>query len=350
MRLLGGQLTNNQNPYEWIDIDFSSEDWAEAVSLYAPSQLAMGRKRSHATLTGYIPFARISGAVKYFLGFSWVDGGNFLRRQVPATHPIFPTLFATEITECVGVKFVAKAAKPHKWSLPYATYSLARITVGYSQPPYEILSDADLDMTSAEAYRGQELRRWVNWSPKPYVDLLELPGGMFVFDAPGEAFNDRPLILPRHVYRAEKQTRRVVWHNVPIEFVTDDYGYMPKIDAAIGRVSSDVFFGDPTGPIGSPGRPGTWLLEDVDTVNNEVYADPIASAVFEGMTRRLDLIFTFKHFNPPNGRTDGDTTAGWALNLAANGKWYPAKNSVTGAKQDFPAQTSFLKLFTHWSD
>lgn len=323
---------------------FTSDDWLEAVNLYSPTQLSMGRKRSHATLTGYIPFGRIKAAFHYFLGFSWIDDNNFLRRQVPATHPLFPyTLYATEVTECVGVKFVSKAAAPHPWSLPYATYNLARVTIAYSQPPYEVLADDSLTMdpTDYDSYAGQELRRWCYWSPKNRVDQLTLPGGQVRFlEGP---YQNKPIQGIRQVFRAEKSTRRLIWHNVPQEFVSDDYGFMPKIEGAIGKINSDLFFADSNAQPGDPGYPHTWLLSDVDTVNSEIYADPIASAAFEGLTRRMDIIFTFEHFNPENGH-QGSTEAGWRLTLGADGKWY--KFGVNGTA-NFPNETSFLKLFTY---
>jgi hypothetical protein len=328
---------------EWLFApSFTSDDWREAVALYAPSQLGLGRKRSYSTLTGYIPFNKIKDACLYFLGWSWVDANKFLRRETPATHPIFHNLFATEILECVPVKFVVKAAKPHKWSLPYATYTLARMTVAYSQPPYEVLSDNDLVMSSSQ-YAGQECRRFFNWVPKPYVDLLEMPGGSMLFTddrGPPPAGYDGVVIpgIRAHI-RAEKSARVVTWFNVPIEFVCDTYGFMPKIESRIGKVNSDAgFFGQPA---------HTWLLDDVDTVNSEVYADPIATAAFEGFSRRVDLKMTFRHFNPTKGNP-ASSQAGWRLQPAADGKWYRTRMSAASGTS-LPEEASFVDMFTKWN-
>lgn len=352
-------LDVDPNPDGWWGFDpgFNSDDWKEAVAMYSPSQLAVGRKRSYATLTGYVPFERLTGAIVYLLGFSYVNtqlGFPVLSRQVPATHPWLPSLFATEIVECVGAKFISKVAAPHKWSLPYAKYTLAKITVAYSQPPYKILADADIDMSNDQAYIGQELRRWCYWAPKPRYEMLELPGGMLRFDAPNKSFDGAQFISPRQVYRMEKQTRKLVWHNVPEEFVMNSFGFMPKLDKAIGKINKEPFFADSAAPPGTDGCTHTWLLDDVDTVNSEVYVDPIASSAFKELTRRLDIVFTLIHFNPPRGRPESNE-AGWRLNLAADGKWYPGKYSFQflgvgiESPQDIPFETSFQKLFTHWS-
>lgn len=341
--------------------NFSSEDWLEAVALYSPAQMSMGRKRSSATLTGYVPFDRLQDCFKYLIGFSYVStdtGFPALHRSVPSTHPWDSNLFATEIIEAVGVKFISKVAKPHKWSLPYANYTLARVTVHYSQPPYDILADADIDMSSAVNYRGQEMRRWFWWNPKAYVEQLELPGGFVVFDTPNTtitppgggsySLDGTQIPGPRQVYRFEKVRRRATWYNVPIEFFSDQYGFF-KSDKALSKINSLPFFADSTAPPGADGAPHTWLLEDVDTVNNEIYADPIVSAVFSGMTRRMDLIFTFCHFNPPRGLTS-NPECGWRLTLAADGLWYPQKYKATGAAFDYPREYDFGKLFTHYLD
>lgn len=356
--LVGGAgtiRTDDSNYFDWslIGNDFTSDDWKEAVALYSPSQLSIGGKRSRATLTGYVPFEKLQQAILWIMGFSWVDANGYLRRNVPACHPILNNLFANEIIECAGVKWLPpKLPKNHPWSWGSSRYFLAKLVIGYSQPPFDILSDADLLMTNPIVYRGQELRRWCSWSPKPYVDLLEMPGGSEKFDAPGQAFDGKPTFNSRLLIRAQKSTMRLVWHDLPLDFIADPYGHMPKIEAAIGKINSDDFFGT--------NNAHTWLLDDVDVVGQNVYADPIASnakslnlennttGAFSALARRCDLIFTFKHFSPTNGKA-GSTEKGWRLRPAFNGSWYPATNTIGGGVT-LPEDTEFQKLFTHWSD
>src|SRR5262249_26886941 len=139
----------------------------------------------------------------------------------------------------VGVKFTVKTPITSVYSLPYASYNMARITVAYTQPPFDILLDSQLIRTMP-SYRGQEVRRWTYWAPKPYVDLLEIPGGTDVFDVPSgttvggvdlSANGGRP-INPgvRIVLRAQKSTKKLVWKDVPVEFTCDVYGQMKKIE------------------------------------------------------------------------------------------------------------------------
>lgn len=353
-QLLGRQI-NSQG--DWSpNINFSSEDWLEAVALHSPAQLSVGRKRSSAVLTGYIPFDRLREAIKFIFGFSWVDGAGYLRRSPPITHPWLSGLFATELIECTGLQFTAKVGPPHKWAMPYADYRLCKVSVLFGQPPYEILADGDLVGLGNDyaAYRGEEMRRHCFWSPKAYVDQLELPGGMVVFKAPGVTINgldlnNTQIATPRNVFRAEKVRRKLTWMNVPLEFISNNFGFFTKLDKTIGKINSAPFFAESTTPPGEPCGPYTWLLEDVDTVNNEVYADPIVSAVFEGMTRRVDIVMTFCHFCPPRG-LPSDSAAGWRLAIAADGLWYPLKYKTTGADFDYPRLADFNRLFTHWTD
>lgn len=359
--LVGGPGTLRNGEFNFIDWwnlvqDFTSEDWREAVSLYSPSQLSIGGKRSRATLTGYVPWAKIQKCVLWLLGFSWVDSSGYLRREVPANHPLFNNLFANEIVDCVGVEWIPpKRPKPHPWSMPYAVHNLAKITIGYSQPPFEILSDDQLVMTNPIAYRGQELRRYISWCPKPYVDLLEMPGAYEKFVAPagttigGVTLNGLPTLSSRLLIRAQKSTLKLTWHDIPIDFVCNQYGAMPKLEAAIGKINKDDFFG--------VNNVHTWLLDDVDVVGQNVYADPLASHVlsldpdaegFASLARRMDLMFTFRHFDPPNANPVS-TERGWRLRPAANGKWYPVEPTVAGGLS-LPEDTEFQKLFTHWTD
>jgi len=354
-QLLGRQIGSAGS---WSPIiNFGLDDWLEAVNLFSPAQLSVGRKRSSGVLTGYIPFSRLTEAIKFLFGFSWVDSSGYLRRSVPVTHPWSPNLFATELIECTGVQFITKIAQPHKWSLPYAEYRLCKVSVMFSQPPYEVLADGDLAGLGNDynAYRGEEMRRFCFWSPKAYVDQLEMPGSVVVFKAPsdyrinGLLLNGTQITAPRFVFRAEKVRRKLTWVNVPLEFISNNFGFFTKLDKTIGKINSLPFFAESTTPIGEDGGPHTWLLEDVDTVNNEVYADPIVSAVFEGMTRRVDLVMTFCHFNPPRGYA-GDLEAGWRLTIASDGLWYPMRYTTTGNDFDYPKEYDFNKLFTYWSD
>lgn len=189
--------------------------------------------------------------------------------------------------------------------------------------------------------------------------MLELPGGMLRFNAPGRPWDGQPFLSPRVIFPMNKESRKLIWSNVPVKFVQDNYGYMTKLGAGIGKINSKVFFGDPNGAPGGPGQSGApgrahcWLLEHVDT--QDTYSDPIASAVMNRFTQHVDIILHLTHFNPPSGHEDGNTEAGWRLNLAADGLYYRGKYSVDplgviNFPQNWPRETDFDRFFTHHSD
>ncbi len=313
---------------------FTEDDWLEAVNLHSPSQLSMGRKASNATLTGYIPFDRIQAAVTFFMGFSYVEGGRLHRTQ-PCQHPIFPGMVATYIQETTGLQFVSKSTSWPVNSLPYATYNMWKVTVAYSQPNYKIIPDWDPLITPGAS--GRELNRYVYDTPKPYVDQLVVPGGTMLFDATGKPFDGKPAGFGTLVtIRAQKSTMFLTWFNVPIEFVTDDNGFLSTIGPALGKINSDTFFGQAA---------HLWLLDDVEPSDSQVYADPIATSVSNQIAKRVDLKFTFKYFNPPIG-TGTTSDQGWRLQPAYDGNWYR-----TYLQQDpsisWPLDTSFNALFDY---
>lgn len=317
---------------------FTEDDWLEAVNLHSPSQLSMGRKASNAALTGYIPFNRINSAVAFFLGFSYVAGtgtSRILSRSQPALHPIFPGMVATMIQETTGLQFVSKSLTWPVNSLPYATYNMWKVTVAYSQPNYVILPDWD-DLIAPRA-TGCERLRYTYDTPKPYVDQLVVPGGTMLFDATGQPFNGKPAGFGTQVtIRSQKSATYLTWYNVPIDWVATDNGVMTTIVAAMGKINSDVFMGE---------QPHIWLLDDVEPTDSQVYADPIATDVFSTLSKRIDIKFTFKYFNPPVGA--GSTTdRGWRVQPAYNGNWYRAYLQQDNAIS-WPLETSFNALFDY---
>jgi hypothetical protein len=188
------------------------------------------------------------------------------------------------------------------------------------------------------------MRRWVNWCPKPYYENLILPGGSLKYVdsrgvAPAGHHDETAGQGQKAILRQQKYTKKVIWYDVPIDFVTDNFGFMSKIANAIGKCSADSdFFGQPA---------HTWLLDDMDILGRELTADPVAIAALSGFTRRMDLEFTFRYFNPEN-EDPGSTEHGWRLQPRyQSGKYLPVVFSDGGVKT-FPDEAGFADLFTAW--
>ena len=68
--------------------------------------------------------------------------------------------------------------------------------------------------------------------------------------------------------------------------------------------------------------------------------------IFGNAGRFADVTYILKFFDPESGHAT-DTTRGWNLELAVDGKGYPSvRKAGTGPKYQ---SVSIASLFTHWS-
>ncbi len=308
---------------------FGEADWKEAVDLYSPAQFSCGRRRAVATLTAFIyDFEKLKSCIHWLRGYAWVDENKKLRRSRPARHPIWPNLVCTEIVECVGLQFDEKQdIISSEMDLPFARYEKFKLTASFSAPPYLIAEDGEVDT---------EDERWTTFEPKPYVDFYAAPAGEFTFiaDNPLKAWNTVPVQTPMTVIRSQKSLYTLKWYDVPISFIRNDDGATPKLDGAIGKVSSDVYAGKDI---------GTFLIDDVDV---DIFNDPIVGDILDTPGRMADVTFHLKYWNPTSGHAT-NATRGWNLELAVDGDGYPVQRKV-GTDPKYQS-VSMASLFTHWS-
>ena len=305
--------------------EFDDSDWLEAVNLYAPSQLSVGKQRAVATMTAYIEdFSKLKSCIHWLRGYSWVDENLNLRRVRPARHPIWPNLVCTEILECVGLQFDRKQdITTDDQDLPFAVYKKFKLTASFNSVPYLMADDGD----------GTEDERWTTFTPKPYVDNYAFPFGEVKYSAPGKAWDDTP-IMRDTVLRSQKGLYELKWFEVPILFILDDDGIARKLEAAIGKLNSDTYAGQ---------FPGVWLLDDASV---EPYSDPIVGDIAGTTGKMANVTFYMRKWNPTVA-VPSDPTRGWNLELAIDGQGYPAYRR-DGTSKKFE-DVSFASLFTHWS-
>lgn len=360
---------------------FDREDWLEAVNLYSPSQLALGRKTSYSVLKGYVPFAKIQAAIAYFLGYSYTGEDNELCRIIPSQHPYIEGLGSFEIPDCQLVKWdQTRRRSALENAVDYAPYTHALMTVAYKQHPYRIAGDGQIwnhISTEEPGKAAGELARFCQFVPTAYVDPAILPGGQLKYDAPSNArVNNRVLVAPKTYLRNQHIGYKLYWYNVPFDFVANEFGEMVKINDCIGKINQDYFM--PAWPFVSEGFPGpedglpynTLLLDSVSILNEEIYADVGASlgitvqngqinARMAGLERRMDLMFDFVYFNPPNAETTPAPVGlpktlagarGWRLQPADDGFYYPVKLGDAGVGGLItPDEADFDAMFQHWS-
>ncbi len=312
-----------------FDTPFTASDWLEAVNLFSPAQLRVGKKQSTSTLTAYIEdFNKLKNCIHWLRGYSWVDENLDLRRQRPARHPFWPNMVCTEIVDVTGLQFDSKQEIiSDEMDLAYAKYKKFKVTVVFNSVPYLIMDDGVAET---------EDERWTMFPHKPYVDFYELPAGTikFIADNPPQPWDGKPIMGPRTVIRTQKSLYELKWFDVPISFVYDSNGASPKIDAAIGKISSDEYAGKPA---------GTFLLDDAEF---DIYNDPIVGDILGNVGRMVDVTFHLKFWDPPLGHAT-NTTRGWTLELAQDGLAYPTQRA-TGTTPKYQS-VEIASLFRHWN-
>jgi hypothetical protein len=304
---------------------YTAANWREDLSHSRTDVIS--RDRSLATVTTVVDFAKYKSAVKFILGYSYVDGNKKLRRETPAFHPQWPWLYARAITNVTFLDFNGKAIDAWEGSLYYATYVYAMVTVEFAEVRYEIWEDDEV---------SYEYERYLERKPKPYVELNQVDGGSLTISTPtaGDP-NGKPFIAAPYVLaRQEKSMFQLVWHEVPRDLIEDSDGNRPKFKAIQKKVNTTAFMGHAA---------GTLLCEDVEA---EDMPSPIATDLFSGLQFTSKVTMTLKEFDPPRGDIN-ETRRGWNLlpwNAPSTFYWYvdPAGNPLYSSYE-------FAKFFTHYS-
>ncbi len=295
---------------------FTAADWRESIAEGERRNDTISRIGSSCTLTIICDFAKYKSAVSFILGYSWVDENFFLRRFTPQFHPVWPWLFAKAITSIQFAK-VAIVSDPDNpgsfiidkftldWldAVPFAVYDYAKITIEFCEVRYEVLTDEETDLQSDPTFGLQEWTRYVERIPQSYVDVAHIDGGQLTSYAPGVTSmgtTGKPVSAPYILARQEKSAWKLIWREVPEEFLYDGNGFSPKLAAIQKRVNQFTFMGR---------RPGTLMCESVNAEKNPA---PIATDQSEGLSFTYDVTFEMKEFNP----NPGDSTVavyGWNL-------------------------------------
>jgi hypothetical protein len=288
--------------------DFTEDDWLEAVDDKRVD--VVSRDRSLCTVNVYVPYANYKSAIRFMLGYSWVDQDKKLRREIPVFHPQWTWLWARAITGVEFLKFKSKAEASTGYvkAVALAEYQWAKVSLEFAEVRYEIHSDDNSDVE-------YEYQRYVEKRYKPYGEILQIDGGQLKAYAPSvPAVNAQPFIsAPFVLARPKKSCFTLTWYEVPREFIEDSDGRQPKLEAMCKAVNSVTFMGY---------RAGTLLCEDIDTVPSPA---PIATDLQERLAFTVDVTMTFKRFDP----TPGDPAVekyGWQL--------LPGPRNTTGAAGD----------------
>lgn len=332
-----------QDDYLFEDT-FTDTNWLEEIAVSRTDTIS--RDRSACTVTIITDYSRYKNAIRFVLGYSWVDENYRLRRECPIFHPVWNWLFARAVTSVEFAKATGKETSEWEHAVPNATYTYARITIEFCEVRYDVLRDDEVEEQSTPSYGFKEWTRHVEQLPQPYVDLAQIDGGQLLAYAPGigsPVNGARYTSAPHILARQEKSAFTLVWREVPAEFLYDEDGFAPKLQAMQKRVNETEFLGR---------IPGTLLCESIKA---EKMPAPIITDVFDGLSFTYDVHFEMKEFNPDRGDTTVDKY-GWNLlpgcrtaSSGGNRTWayyYYTHDGTSGGKPQFESY-DFFKVFRH---
>lgn len=287
-----------QDSYLFED-EFTDTDWLEAIDNSRTDVIS--RDKSLCKIQIVCPFEKYKAAVRFILGYSYVDEKKYLRREVPVFHPVWPWLFARAITDIAFSKATGKDRAEWEHAVEFATYTWARIDIEFAETRYLVLRDDEVTINSV-TYGYKEWLRYVEQWPQSYVELAHIDAGQMKYYAPSYAsLNGQPFIGgPFVLTRQEKSAFDLVWREVPKDLLYDSNGLAPKLRAIQKCVNSGTFLGRVA---------GTLLCEEIEAIPSPA---PVMTDTFDDLSFTYDVTFKMKEFNPPRGDTTVDKY-GWNL-------------------------------------
>jgi len=234
--------------------------------------------------------------------------GPSLSRLIPAKHPRFPWMFATDMSLEGQGKIYAKYDKmADNAGLPNGPGLLGTwgdmdhwiIRIKFEALPYVVLPDPV----------NAEYQRWTEWEPlKPTVETLARRGRTWYFthSNPAAAVTSPP---GDTLLRVPKAKLTLWWRNVPTNYVLKGGVFPPNIINGIGKVNSESFpkwspQGDVNANASFQFRPGTLLMLAPEFIlKNNVPAflaqngDPLLTQFYNKV---CDVKFEFLYFDPPS--------------------------------------------------
>ncbi|TXH99558.1 MAG: hypothetical protein E6Q76_19610 [Rhizobium sp.] len=326
------------DPYAGTSEEFTALHWLECVQSFRPSGAnSFSQTSGEAVLTGYVPAARVRGALRFLVGYNNVEtvatfgtppytSTRLIQRTNPVYHPRYTRLICTNAAEeefkpgdympGFGTRLKA-GSNPRRIAATdlgaRALYKWAKITARFQPPPYELAGDEGIDRQAAEWQRN------VTIDVEPRIEFLSLDGFKLII-AEGET-NTAPLTNPKgKEFPAPfgqilvKPDVVVRWFLVPSSFVMGASGSLPdKILACCGKVNSTSFLSCPA---------GTLLMLGAKM---QRFPWPLADGTEPAFVYNID--FMLNYFNPSKGKTGdaqittnlGHNNAPWRGNAVEGG-------------------------------
>ncbi len=358
-------------------------DWKEAIGDTAPVSSSFTAEAQDTTLTGQIPANKVRSALKYFLGYSYADGGApyALYRELPARHPDYPQLYAYS---AAVTKFAPKSNPDNPNRETYiespflgtddepmytAGYEQAWLTVKFkSWGRVRFLPDSDIGADYLSEYK-----RYCTFDTDPSMESLQADGSSQLkfaehntpIIAPPSTAADDPFgkAFPAPIAELMGKTAlTLTWLQVPHNYLSTDpdillldkwlgkfsIGDTPnnyatwKYPPRLGTVNSDAFLSFAPGTLLLRAVKATPILYPVTT------ADPYDLAV------GWNVQGVWEYFDPLKGATYNPVSSPWRghriFPYARSGYWYYATRDGTATGRELLPLTEHWKVFQNVSD
>ena len=326
----------------------TTEIAAETISRVSPSKARFSTGGGSATVEYIIPAANLQGFINNILGNVSKAGDGSLKRSLPAAHPYYDWLYASEISNIEGLSpsGVTDATNYQRIVQTHfkdvALYRFYKMTVNFQPRPYLIIDDANLksfrkvtpEYISLDNPPHEssfldcvEYYRFVEITVEPSAEFITTAVNTFVFSSPltgDNSPNGKPVANQNGGginMLISKPTVKMTWYFVPYEIV-----FSKNIQDAQGKVNQNRFFNFPAGSL---------LLTGIESNKysppyQNIAQSPITTFNRPESTRLCDITFIFKLFEPktedlgllpdddPGMFVDGFETKGFAIPYGHN--------------------------------
>jgi hypothetical protein len=301
--------------------DSDIREWVENVS---PRTDSFSRSISNSQVTYKIPGDYLKPFLVRAMGVDYVGEDEELHRELPLFHPVHTAMYCDAVVSVNGVGFRGddETIVIYLNQLTPAKWDSYRVTLSFGTPSYYVTPDEDID---------RESERYVEFQLTQDVQLVSVPNGVVTYDAPGETWDDQPSL--QVVARKEGGGVRLIWHDVPQEYLFAEFTFPTHLLGVQGRVNDAVFFGQPV---------ETLLCKSIDL--GKPYVNPFVTDALGLPYYMHSLVMDFLYYDPePKGHVSTPAT-GWSYMIAPDLQYYRA---TTPGGLAVYQDSDFSKIFTY---
>ena len=290
------------------------------------------------TMNLQIPGDKLKPALQWILGVSYMDQSSVLRRSLPMFHPVHPWAWAKSV-KVNGQQYNGddNAAVVWEYQSTPAAWKKYDVQVTFEMPDYHLRGEESrgIDWTL-------EYQRFVSKQLTPRVELVSINDGRMKYSANAtDLWNDKPHVGEVPVARRDFAGVKLVWHQVPLEYVQADDDSLPtKLLQVQGKVNSATFLGQVA---------ETLLCSEVrlNKYVSPLLTDTIGELYFM-YDIEIDLIWT-SQLDADIGKA-GETRRGHNMLLGPKTQYWYVRDPEHANARSVYIGVDFAKIFTIYTD